>query len=231
MSSLVSLHLHFHLQFFADSQVLLTGFQKLIFSNGLDYATTASTAPSHISCWHFVSSLDTHPEGHLLHDGLTSPQLAQVLINYQICFEQIFANCCNYTWIPQPHASPITWQGTYHGRLVLAICHLLLLETIAVWNEHRQSPSNQGRHLMVAFLHHLGMLMCIFEDWLNISKCDGQYCQPFIAFDPAAKNSTDTKTRYVLATKKSAEVKFVDTFEEWKVHFTTTFGPTAIHSG
>jgi len=49
-------------------------------------------------------------------------------------------------------------------------------------------------------------------------------------FDPAAKNSTNTKTRYILATKMSAKVKFVDTFDEWKVHFTTTFGPTAICS-
>jgi len=126
--------------------------------------------------------------------------------------------------------SPMHHQSCGKACIMAGYGHLLLPETIAVWNEHRQSPSDQGRHLTVTFLHHLGMLMCIFEDWLDISKCNGQYCQPFIAFDLAAKNSTNTKTGYILATKKSAKVMFVDTFEEWKVHFTTTFGSTAICS-
>jgi len=54
MSGLVSLHPCFHLHFFADFPALLMGFRKLIFSNGLDYATTATAMPNHISCWHFV---------------------------------------------------------------------------------------------------------------------------------------------------------------------------------
>jgi len=230
MSGLISLHPCFRLRFFADSQTLVTGFQKLVFSNGLDYANTAYTAPNHISLWHFVSSLDSHPEGHLAPDGLTSPQLAQVLINYRICFEQIFANGRDYTRIPTTHALSTSWQGTYHGGLVLAICHLLLPTTIAVWNEHRQSISDQGRRLTVGFIHHIGMLLRIFEDWLDSAECDGQYCQPFIAFDPVVTHRTDSKSGYVVAMSKSAQEKLETILEEWKEHFITTFGTMAIRS-
>jgi len=92
MLHLINLPLCFRPRFFEDSLALLAGFCKLIFSNGLDYASTSAVAPDHISSWHFLSSLDSLPDGHLPPLGLTSPQLAQVLVNYQACFKQIFAN-------------------------------------------------------------------------------------------------------------------------------------------
>jgi len=144
MSGLVALHLHFCPHLFANSPALLTGSHKLVSSSGLDYATTTFAMPNHISCWHFLSSLDTHSDGYLPHDSLTSPQLAQVLINYWACFEQNFASSHDYTWILPTHAFLITWQSMYPGILVLAIHHLLLPKIIAVWNEHRQGASDQG---------------------------------------------------------------------------------------
>jgi len=90
---------------------------------------------------------------------------------------------------------------------------------------------DQGRHLTVGYLHHIGLLMRIFEDWINTAEHDGKYCQPFIAFDPASNEIMESKTGYVLATKKSADNTFKTDFDDWKKHLTTTFGPTAIHSG
>jgi len=55
----------FHPHFFDDSSALLAGFRKLIFSNGLDYTSTVAVAPNHISSWHFLSSLDSLPDGYL----------------------------------------------------------------------------------------------------------------------------------------------------------------------
>jgi len=231
MAGIVSLQPYFRPCFFTDSPVLLSGFQKLIFSNGLDYATTTSAAPPPVSCWHFVSSVANLPDGYILPNGLTAPQLAQVLINYHACFEQVFANGHDYTKIPTNHTSPITWQGAYHGGLIIAICYLMLPDTIMVWNEHRQGPTDQGHRLTIGFLHHMGVLMRIFEDWLDIAEQEQQYCQPFIAFDPAIKARDIGKTGYVLAMSMFAEVDFAAVFEEWRRHFATMFGTPAIHSG
>jgi len=57
MSTIMPLLPHVHPQFFEDSQALMTGFQKLMFGHGLNYACTCLTLPSQISCWHFLSSL------------------------------------------------------------------------------------------------------------------------------------------------------------------------------
>jgi len=187
MSGLVALHPIF-IHIFANSLAFLSSFCKHIFSNGL-----ASVMPNHISCWYFLSSLDTHPDSYLHHNGLTSPQLAQVLINYKVYFKQIFANGCNYTQIPPTHALPATWQGTYHGRLVIGFCHFLLPKTIMVWNKHRQGASNQGRCLIVGFMQ-WPILSAFHCFWPQLSRA------------PAA-------TRHVLPMSKSAMVDVKETVE------------------
>jgi len=48
----------FQPKFFEDSPALLQGFQKLVFSHGLDYAYSSLSLPNQVSCWHFLSSLD-----------------------------------------------------------------------------------------------------------------------------------------------------------------------------
>jgi len=127
-------------------------------------------------------------------------------------------------------------QPMHHWSLGKAhiMAGLFWLSAISFSQRPSQSGTNTDRapltNLTISFLHHLGILMCIFEDWLDIAKGNSQYCQPYIAFDPSAKHSINSKSGHVLVTSKSAMVKFEHTFEEWKAHFTTTFGATAICS-
>jgi len=72
----------FQPKFSEDSPALLQGFQKLVFSHGLDYTYSCSSLPNQVSCWHFLSSLHRLPDGLLSPKGLSATQLAQVLMNY-----------------------------------------------------------------------------------------------------------------------------------------------------
>jgi len=99
----------------------MTSFKMLTFSHGLNYASTASTFPEHVSLWHFVPLLDDLPEGQLIPLGLSLHQLTQMLMNYRSCLAQIFANGRDYHSIPPTHKSPVTWCSTFYGALVHAM--------------------------------------------------------------------------------------------------------------
>jgi len=117
MVSTIPMLLCFCSQFFKQSRALMVGFKSLTFSYGLDYATTASTFPEHVSFWHFVPSLDDLPEGKLTSHGLSPHQLAQLLTNYWGCLAQVFANGWDYHCIPPEHKSPVPWCSTFYGAL------------------------------------------------------------------------------------------------------------------
>jgi len=185
---------HFHPRFFKESTALMTGFHKLIFNNRLDCALSTSAVPNHINLWHFVSSLDNCPDGIIPPSGFSAPQLAQILTNFHVCFQQIFSNGCDYPLIPGILSSSIKWQGTFFEGLILTICHLLLLDIVVVWDEHQHStPAAQGLWLTIGLLHQ-GLLMCIFKDWLLVAESEQQYCQHFIAFNLTDKEVLDSKT-------------------------------------
>jgi len=93
----------------------MVGLHNLIFNNGLKYAKMTLSCPKEISCWHFISLLEGQPNNMLSPQGLSAPQVAQVLINFQVCLEYFFANGHNYPTVPSIHQSPMTWCGTFHG--------------------------------------------------------------------------------------------------------------------
>jgi len=209
----------------------MTGLHTLTFNNGLQYAkTTTTTCPDNISCWHFISSLEGHYNNVLSPQGLSAPQLAQVLINFQVCLKRIFANGRDYPDIPDIHQSPITWCGTFHGGLLRVICHLLTADTVAVWAEHCKRPPGQGLHLTTGFLHYIGLLIQLFEDWLVIAEHDGEYCQPFNSFDSTDSSGGSHCTGHVLATDWSATRSFKANFAEWDMNLCQIFGPQSINS-
>jgi len=86
----------FRPMFFEESPALMSGFCTLEFNSGLDYAATTSSLPAHISFWHFISSLKGLADGCIPHQGLTAHQLTQLLTNYHVCYEHIFANSRDY---------------------------------------------------------------------------------------------------------------------------------------
>ena len=125
LSTIVPLLPHVRPKFFEDSQALMTGFRKLTFGHGLDYAHTCSALPSQISCWHFLSSLANNSDGLLSPQGLAAPQVTQVLVNFRACIEHIYVNGRDYPNLPEIHQSPVTWSGTFFGGLVMAIHYLI----------------------------------------------------------------------------------------------------------
>jgi len=120
--------------------------------------------------WHFVSSLDDLPDDYLPPQGLSAPQLVQLLINFNMCWAQVFANGRDYPNIPDAHQSPVPWCSFFYGGLVKAIKHLLLSEIIAVWDKHTRGSSGQGLRLTTGFLHYIGLLIRLFEDWLELAE-------------------------------------------------------------
>jgi len=54
MVSTIHMLPHFCSQFFEQSRALMAGFKMLTFSHALNYTSTASTYPEHVSLWHFV---------------------------------------------------------------------------------------------------------------------------------------------------------------------------------
>jgi len=181
--------LQFCPQFFDTLPHLMAGLHNLNFNNGLQYAKTTSSCPEDISCWHFISLLEGHLDNVLPPQGLSAPQVAQVLVNFRVCLKWIFANERDYLGIPDIHQSPITWCGTFHNGLLHTICHLLTADTVASWAEHCKALLGQGMHLTTGFLHYIGLLIWLFEDCLGITERDAKYCQPFICYD--SSNSLD----------------------------------------
>jgi len=196
----------------------MSGFCTLEFNSSLDCAATASSLPAHISCWHFISSLRGLADGCIPNQGLTVHQLAQLLTNYRVCYEHIFANCRDYPHLPPPHLSPTTWHGTFFGGIVQAIQHLLAPDIATAWVDHGQGPVGQGHQLTIGFLHQMGLLPCIFKDWLDAAIQDREYCQPYHVRDPD-KSKLDilenTCSGHIMAIKKSATAHFKDDFLEW----------------
>jgi len=228
-----TLHLlpQFRRGFFGDSSALMTGFRRLQFHNGLAYADLSPpTLPNHISVWHFLSSLDILPDGVLSPLGLSAPELAQVITNFRVCFEHIYANGRDYPRLPEEHKSPVTWQGTFYGGLVAATRHLLSPSVVAAWEDHRRRASGHGFQLTVGFIHHLGLLMRLFQDWLRVAECDQEYCQPFIAFPPDDPSDLSSKTGYVLAHSKSQTKTFLVDFQQWEAKLDAVFGAGAIQN-
>jgi len=190
----------FRPQFFETSPQLMAGLRNLNFNNGLQYAKTTTACPDDISCWHFISSLEGHPDNVLPPQGLLAPQVAQVLVNFCVCLEWIFTNGWDYPDILDIHQSPVTWCGTFHGGIIRAIRHLLTADTVAAWAEHCNGPLGQGVRLTTGFLHYIGLLIGLFEDWLVIVERDGKYCQPFICYDSSNTSGRSHKMGYVFAT-------------------------------
>jgi len=109
--------------------------------------------------------------------GLSAPQLvAQVLINYQACLAEIFANGRDYPIIPEIHQFPVTWCGTFHGCVLSVIKHLLMPEIFVAWEEHCHGPLGQGLCIILGFSHYIGLLIQKFKDWLVIADWDYEYC-------------------------------------------------------
>jgi len=109
------------------------------------------SCPEEISCWHFISLLEGQPDNVLSLQGLSAPQVAQVLVNFQVCLKQIFANGHNYPAMPNIHQSPMTWCGTFHGSILHAICQLLTSDIVVAWAENCRGPLDQGLHLATGF--------------------------------------------------------------------------------
>jgi len=61
--------------------------------------------------------------------------------------------------------------------------------------------ADQGLRLTVGLLHHIGLLIHLFDDWLNMANKDTKYCQPFMVFDPSDHSGQQHKTGHVLAIK------------------------------
>jgi len=130
--------------FFEESPVLMSGFCTFEFDSGLDYAATASSLLAHISCWHFLSSLEGLTNGCIPNQGLMAHQLVQLLTNYRVCYKHIFANGRDYLHLPLPHLSPTMWHGAFFRGIVHAIQHLLQPDIAAAWDDHSRGPVGQG---------------------------------------------------------------------------------------
>jgi len=180
-------------QFFNTSPQLMAGLCNLNFNNGLQYAKMNSSCPDDISCWHFISSLEDHLDNALPPQGLSAPQVAQVLVNFRVCLEWIFANGWDYPDVPDIHQSPVTWCGTFHGSIIRVICHLLTADTVAAWAKHCNGLPGQGVCLTTGFLHYIGLHIWLFEDWLVITERDAKYCQPFICYDSSDPRANCTR--------------------------------------
>jgi len=230
LTDMIFPHPRFWPQFFDTSPNLMTGLCTLTFNNGLQYAKTTTSCPDNISCWHFISSLEGQYNNVLSPQGLSAPHLAQVLINFWVCLKHIFANGHDYPDIPDIHQSPITWCSTFHGSLLHAIRHLLTADMVAAWTEHHKGPPGQGLHLTTGFLYYINLLIWLFEDWLVIAKCNGEYCQPFISFDSTDSSGGSHRTGHVLATDRSATRSFKADFAEWDMNLRQIFGPQSINS-
>jgi len=72
----------FRPRFFETSPQLMAGLRNLNFNNGLQYAKMTNACLDDISCWHFISSLEGHLDNALPPQGLSAPQVAQVLVNF-----------------------------------------------------------------------------------------------------------------------------------------------------
>ena len=230
MESTIHMLPRFRARFFEQSRALMAGFKTLTFSHGLDYAITASTYPEHVSLWHFVPSLDDLPDGRLTPLGLSPHQLAQMLTNYRSCLAQIFANGRDYHSIPPIHKSPVTWCSTFYCALVHATRLLMAPEVIAAWEVHRRNNPGHGLRLTTGFIHHIGLLLRLFDDWLDVAEQDMQYCQAFIAFDSTDTLGRRSKTGYVLAVSTSAQTTFEAQFSSWDTDLKRMFSPQSIHS-
>jgi len=223
-------HPWFQPRFFDTSPHLMMGLCNLIFNNGLQYAKMTSSCPEEISCWHFISSLEGHPDNVLSPQGLLAPQVAQVLVNFWVCLERIFANRRDYPDVPDMHQSPITWCGTFHGGLLRAIRHLLTADTVAAWTEHCNGLPGQGLCLTTSFLHYIGLLIRLFKDWLVIAEQDAEYCQLFISYDSSNPLGHSHKTGHVLATDQLVTWSFETEFNKWDSNLCCIFSPQSSKS-
>jgi len=111
-----------------------------------------------------------------------------------------------------------------------AIYHLLMANTVAVWTGHCHGPPGQGLHLRMGFLHYIGLLIWIFEDWLVIAKHNAEYCQPFIIFNKSDLSSQAHKTGHVFAIDQSATQLFEAEFVDWDINLQQIFSPQSINS-
>jgi len=150
-------------------------------------------------------SLDNLPNEQLNPLDLSSHQLAQLLTNYRSCLAQIFANGYNYHSILPIHKSPVTWCSSFYGALVHTTRLLMVLEVIAAWEAHHCTNPSQGLHITAGFIHHLGLLLCLFEDWLDITKQDMEYCQAFIAYDSTNVLGQWSKSGHILVVNTSTQ--------------------------
>jgi len=101
---------------------------------------------------------------------------------------------------------------------------------VAAWEDHRRRASGHGFQLTVGFIHHLGLLMRLFQDWLCVAECDQEYCQPFIAFPPDDPSDLSSKTGYVLAHSKSQTKTFLVDFQQWEAKLDAVFSAGAIQN-
>jgi len=113
--------------------------------------------------------------------GLSPQQLAQLLTNCCTCLAQVFDNHRDYQCIPpaiNPHYMVFNhlWGTCPCCTLHHATRRNCTLET------HCCSTPGHDLHLTLGFLHHMGLFLHIFDDWLNVSDQDMEY-QAFIAYD------------------------------------------------
>jgi len=80
---------------------------------------------------------------------------------------------------------------------------------------------------MAGFIHHVGMLTCIFDDWLDTAHQATNYCQAFVAFNPAG---TQSKSGHILALSASAKLTFEDFHSQLGLTPMNTFGTQVIWS-
>jgi len=84
--------------------------------------------------------------------------------------------------------------------------------------------------LTSGFIHHFGLLLHLFDDWLNIAKQDMQYCQAFIAFDSTDVLGWQSKTGHILVVNTLSQMTFEEKFSSWATDLQRMFSPQSIHS-
>jgi len=113
---------------------------------------------------------------------------------------------------------------------VHAMCLLLVPDVIAAWETHCQNDPGHSLHLTTGFLHHLGLFLCLFEDWLDIADQDMEYCQAFIAYNKTDASGWQSKSGHIFAACTSAQITFKAKVSSWETDLTRMFSLQSIHS-
>jgi len=118
----------------------------------------------------------------------------------------------------------------FYGGVLITIQYLQHPDTITVWGEHCHAKAGQGLQLTIGLIHHIGLLICLFDDWLDAAEKDPKYCQPFMVFKLLDNSGQQSKWGHVLAVKRSVHDHLEDNFAVWEAHFSTTFSPASMRS-